>query len=109
MSSAGAQHPLSSLATWFVVRIEHVSTALPAGSFHLSHSPANANNSPSLTSKQYGCFAFPIRNHSYTLPATIYGNNEITCGNSYSTLWTVTALGRQAFPRLLFGGGDRLH
>lgn len=25
------------------------------------------------------------------LPATIYGNNEITCGNSYSTLWHVTA------------------
>ncbi len=25
------------------------------------------------------------------LPATIYGNNEITCGNSYSALWHVTA------------------
>jgi hypothetical protein len=25
------------------------------------------------------------------LPATIYANNEITCGNSYSTLWHVTA------------------
>src|SRR6266851_1004374 len=25
------------------------------------------------------------------LPATIYGNNEITCGNSYSTLWHITA------------------
>ena len=24
------------------------------------------------------------------MPATIYGNNEITCGNSYSTLWHVT-------------------
>ena len=24
-------------------------------------------------------------------PALIYGNNEITCGNSYSTLWHVTA------------------
>ena len=22
------------------------------------------------------------------LPATIYENNEITCGNSYSTLWS---------------------
>lgn len=25
------------------------------------------------------------------LPATIYANNEITCGNAYSTLWHVTA------------------
>ena len=25
------------------------------------------------------------------LPATIYENNEITCGNSYSTLWHVTS------------------
>ena len=25
------------------------------------------------------------------LPGTIYGNDEITCGNSYSTLWHVTA------------------
>lgn len=25
------------------------------------------------------------------LPATIYGHDEITCGNSYSTLWHVTA------------------
>jgi hypothetical protein len=25
------------------------------------------------------------------LPATIYGNNEITCGNSYSTLYHITA------------------
>jgi hypothetical protein len=44
-----------------VVRIEHVSTALPAGSFQRSHIPANANSSPSFTSKQYGCFAFPMR------------------------------------------------
>jgi len=25
------------------------------------------------------------------LPAPIYGNNEITCGNSYSSLWDITA------------------
>jgi len=24
------------------------------------------------------------------LPVAIYGNNEITCGNSYSTLWHIT-------------------
>jgi hypothetical protein len=38
-----------------VVRIEQVSSAVPLGSFQRSHIPANANNSPSLTSKQYGC------------------------------------------------------
>jgi hypothetical protein len=42
-----------------VVRIEQVSTDLLLASLQRSHSPANANNSPSLTSKQYGCFAFP--------------------------------------------------
>jgi len=35
-----------------VVRIEQVLTQLPSGLFQRSHSPANANNSPSLTSKQ---------------------------------------------------------
>ena len=43
-----------------VVRIEQVSTALPPAFFQRSHIPAKANNSPSLTSKQYGCFDFPI-------------------------------------------------
>ena len=43
-----------------VVRIEQVSTTLPLGSLHRSHIPANANNSPSSTSKQYGCLAFPV-------------------------------------------------
>src|SRR5450755_4870738 len=43
-----------------VVRIEQVLIQLPLGSFHRSHNPANANNSPSLTSKQYGCLAFPV-------------------------------------------------
>jgi hypothetical protein len=37
-----------------VVRIEQDLTHCPLGSFQRSHSPANANNSPSLTSKQYG-------------------------------------------------------
>jgi hypothetical protein len=32
------------------------------------------------------------------LPATIYGNDEITCGNSYSTLWHVTAWSDQQTP-----------
>jgi hypothetical protein len=44
-----------------VVRIERVSSIAPLGSFHLSHIPANANNSPPFTSKQYGCFVFPAR------------------------------------------------
>ena len=44
-----------------VVRIEQDLIHCPLGSFQRSHSPANANNSPSLTSKQYGCFAFPLR------------------------------------------------
>jgi hypothetical protein len=35
-----------------VVKIEQVSNALPLGSFQRSHIPANANNSPSSTSKQ---------------------------------------------------------
>ncbi len=35
-----------------VVRIEQDLTQLPLGSFQRSHNPANANNSPSLTSKQ---------------------------------------------------------
>lgn len=34
-----------------VVRTAHVFTQLPLGSFQRSHIPANANNSPSLTSK----------------------------------------------------------
>ena len=44
-----------------VVRIEQFLIQLPLGSFHRSHSPANANNSPSLTSKQNGCFAVPVQ------------------------------------------------
>ena len=36
------------------------------------------------------------------LPATIYGNNEMTCGNSYSTFWHVTA---RAEPRLMLSLG----
>ena len=47
-----------------VVRIEQVFTNLPLGSFQRSHNPANANNSPSLTSKQYGCLVLPSRFHS---------------------------------------------
>ena len=47
-----------------VVRIEHDLTHCPFGSFQRSHSPAKANNLPSLTSKQYGCFALPARCHS---------------------------------------------
>ena len=42
-----------------VVRIEQDLTALPLGSLQRSHIPANANSSPSSTSKQYGCFVFP--------------------------------------------------
>ena len=47
-----------------VVRIEQVLTQLPLGSFQRSQIPANANNSPALTSKQYGCLAFPVLAHS---------------------------------------------
>jgi len=47
-----------------VVRIAQLLIQLPFGSFQRSHSPAKANNSPLLTSKQYGCFAFPTRTHS---------------------------------------------
>src|SRR6266849_2623959 len=47
-----------------VVKIEHVSGVLPGASFHRSQSPANANNSASLISKQKGCFDFPMRRHS---------------------------------------------
>ena len=43
-----------------VVRIEHVFTQLPFGSFQPSHNPANASNSPPLTSKQYGCLDPPV-------------------------------------------------
>jgi hypothetical protein len=46
-----------------VVRIEQVSTELLLASFQRSQIPAKANNSPSLTSKQYGCFDFPILFH----------------------------------------------
>jgi hypothetical protein len=42
------------------VKIEHDLIHCPLGSLHRSHSPANANNSPSLTSKQYGCFFCPF-------------------------------------------------
>jgi hypothetical protein len=40
------------------------------------------------------CVCGEMERASFTpseLPATIYGNNEITCGNSYSTLYDVTA------------------
>ena len=47
-----------------VVRMEQVLIQLPLGSFQPSHNPANANNSPSLISKQYGCLALPVRYHS---------------------------------------------
>jgi hypothetical protein len=47
-----------------VVRIEQVFTHCPLEFFQPSHSPANANNSPSFTSKQYGCFPFAVRDHS---------------------------------------------
>jgi hypothetical protein len=36
-----------------------------------SQIPANANNSPPLTSKQKGCLAFPLRIHSYNPSAGI--------------------------------------
>ncbi len=41
------------------------SISAPFGSFQPSHRPANANNSPSLTSKQNGCFAATFRRHSW--------------------------------------------
>jgi hypothetical protein len=44
-----------------VVRMAQVSIGVPRSSLHRSHSPANANNSLSLTSKQYGCFTVPVR------------------------------------------------
>jgi transposase len=47
-----------------VVKIEQVSTESPFGFLQRSHIPANANTSPSPTSKQYGCFVFSIRIHS---------------------------------------------
>ena len=47
-----------------VVRIEHDLSHCPLGSLHRSYGPANANNSPSLTSKQYGGFALPLRYQS---------------------------------------------
>jgi hypothetical protein len=47
-----------------VVRIEQVSTALPGALFQRTQIPANATTSPSLTSKQLGCFDFPILCHS---------------------------------------------
>src|SRR6266700_5769223 len=54
-----------------VVRIEQVSSVLPLASFHRSQIPANANNSPSLTSKQYGCLALHILCHSWKPSAGI--------------------------------------
>src|SRR5947207_10796830 len=50
-----------------VVRIEQVSTAMPPPC-QRSQMPANANNSPSLTSNQNGCFVFPARDHSSSPP-----------------------------------------
>jgi hypothetical protein len=55
---AGRRHG-GARAAGVVVRIEQDLTHCPLGSFQRSHSPANANNSPALTSKQYGCFALP--------------------------------------------------
>jgi len=43
-----------------VVRIEHDLIHCPLGSFQPSQRPANANKSPSLTSKQKGCLDVPI-------------------------------------------------
>jgi hypothetical protein len=43
-----------------VVSFERVFIQPPLGSFQRSHIPANANNSPSLTSKQYGCLPFTV-------------------------------------------------
>ncbi len=47
-----------------VVRIEQVLIHRPSAFFQPSHSPANANISPSFTSKQYGCFDVPFLFHS---------------------------------------------
>jgi len=47
-----------------VVRIEQVLTHCPSAFFQPSHNPANANNSPSRTSKQNGCLIFVVRFHS---------------------------------------------
>src|SRR5215470_2925585 len=44
-----------------VVKIEHVLIHCPSASFHPSQSPAKANNSPSLTSKQKGCLLVAAR------------------------------------------------
>ena len=44
-----------------VVRIEQVSTQPPLPSRQRSHKPANANNPPSLTWKQYGCLPVVVR------------------------------------------------
>src|ERR1019366_2300379 len=54
-----------------VVRIEQVSIVLSLASFQRSQIPANANNFPSLTSRQYGCLAFPAPPHPENPPRGI--------------------------------------
>src|SRR5215831_405950 len=44
-----------------VFKIEYDLIHCPLRSRHPSHNPANANNSPSLTSKQNGCLAVRVR------------------------------------------------
>jgi len=53
--------PVTALAA--VVKIVHVFIHAPIGSFQLSRSPANANNSRSRTSKQYGCQSLIASTH----------------------------------------------
>lgn len=48
-------------------------------------------NVPEVAGGSYSIVAKDLVLLPSQLPATIYGNNEITCGNSYSTLWHVTA------------------
>src|SRR5438034_4727075 len=63
-----------------VIRIEQVSSVLPLASFHRSQIPANANNSPSLTSKQYGCLALHVLCHrSEEHTSELQSHSDLVC------------------------------
>src|SRR5581483_10428850 len=75
-----------------VVRIEQLSIAVPFRSLQQSHIPANANNSPPFTSKQYGCLTLPLLFHSRSSGSRM---GDETAGKAHPATARLDCPGRQ--------------
>src|ERR1019366_7198280 len=73
-----------------VVRIEQDSITAPAGSFHRSHNPANANRESSCIPKWNGCFSLLLRHHSKKPSAGSKHRRLVKASRKASLLATVS-------------------